>query len=285
MKGARSSVPSGNGNFVVSLLFVLAAGGCGGGGGGGDQTPPATNNAPTATSANITTSEDAASAPTVPVVTDPDAGDTHTLAIVTQPAHGSAAVVNNRLVYTPDPDYNGADNFTFSATDTGGLAVTGTATVTVTPVNDAPTATGASRSIYSGIPGGGSRTPWVDDVDIFDTATFQIASSPSSGVASLVGNVLTYAPNVTSGTDAFTFTATDGGGASVSGAMRVVVFNSTALTTCTRVGMVNVDGTFGNRAFSHPCAQFQRADTRVGSAVAPITIDYIRNWPTNTNTL
>jgi len=219
-------------------------------------------------------------------VTDPDAGDTHTFAIVTQPVRGSASVVSNRLVYTPDANYNGADSFTFSASDAA-QSVIGTATVTVTPVNDAPTATGASCSIYSGLAGGGSRTPWVDDVDIFDTATFQITSQPSNGVASLVGNVLTYAPNgaFTTGTDGFTYTATDGNGASVSGAMRVRVFNDTALTTCTRVGTVNGDGTFGNRAFSHPCAFFQQSETREGSAAAPITIDFIRNWPVNTNTV
>jgi hypothetical protein len=49
---------------------------------------------------------------------------------------------------------------------------------------------------------------------------------------------------------------------------------------------VNVPaGTLGVRPRSDPCAQFQRADTRVGSAVGPITIDYIRNWPSNTNPL
>ncbi len=96
------------------------------------------NTAPTATSATISTDEDTPSVPVTPDVTDPNQGDTHTFAIVTQPARGSASVVSNQLRYTPAQDYNGSDNFTFRATDAGGLSVVGTANITVRPVNDAP---------------------------------------------------------------------------------------------------------------------------------------------------
>src|SRR5258705_11418151 len=94
--------------------------------------------APTAASASITTNEDTASAPVTPSVTDPDAGDTFTFSIAGQPANGTAAVVGNQLVYTPAPDFNGADSFTFRATDSTNLSVVGTASVTVVPVNDPP---------------------------------------------------------------------------------------------------------------------------------------------------
>lgn len=270
----------------LALLTVALFSGCSGGGGGGD-TGTSPNRAPTATSASIVTDEDTASAAATPGVTDPDAGDTHTFSIVSQPRNGAATVVGNRLVYTPDLDYNGSDSFTFRATDTGGLAVIGTASVSVVPVNDAPSATGASRAIYSGLAGGGARVPWVDDVDIFDTRTFDIVTSPTNGTASRTGNMLTYLPNpgFTSGVDAFNFRATDSGGTTVDGPMRVVVFGAGALTTCTRLGTVNADGTFGNRPFSHPCAQYQRSETREGSAGTPITIDYIRNWPTPNDTV
>jgi uncharacterized protein RhaS with RHS repeats len=96
------------------------------------------NRAPTATSATIVTDEDTESVPVTPSVSDPDVGDTHTFAIVTQPQNGTASVTNNQLVYMPEQDFNGNDSFTFSATDQGGLSVTGTATVTVNPVNDPP---------------------------------------------------------------------------------------------------------------------------------------------------
>src|SRR5438094_3579682 len=98
--------------------------------------PP--GNPPTAASASITTLEDAASAPVTPSVSDPDAGDTFTFSIASQPANGSAAVVNNQLVYAPAANFNGADSFTFRATDSTSLSVVGTASVTVVPVNDPP---------------------------------------------------------------------------------------------------------------------------------------------------
>ncbi|MDH5753410.1 MAG: Ig-like domain-containing protein, partial [Deltaproteobacteria bacterium] len=106
----------------------------------------AVNDAPTAASAEITTGEDTASAGVVPSVTDVDLaleGDTYSFTIETQPADqassGTASVVDNQLVFTPKPEWSGSTSFTFTATDAGEQSVTGTATVTVNSVNDAPT--------------------------------------------------------------------------------------------------------------------------------------------------
>ena len=66
---------------------------------------------------------------------------------------GTAAQVNaalNGLVYTPTANYNGADTLTVFTTDLGNTGTGGTLTdsdtvaITVTPVNDAPTATNAT---------------------------------------------------------------------------------------------------------------------------------------------
>ncbi len=89
------------------------------------------NDAPTSASASITTKQDQPSDPVSPQVTDPDGDTLFTITVETQPAHGTAEVVNNQLVYTPTAGYFGADSFTFTATDAGGLSVTGTASVTV----------------------------------------------------------------------------------------------------------------------------------------------------------
>lgn len=243
------------------------------------------NDAPTFASAGILTDEDTASAPVAPNVVDADTGDTFTFTVLSQPGNGSAQIMDNRLVYTPAPNFNGADSFTFSASDAV-QSVIGTANVTVIPVNDAPTATGASRSLFRGLAGGGARTPWVDDVDIFDTATFQITSTPLNGAAAVVGNALTYVPNAGTNatTDAFTYRATDSGGATVDGAMRLRLFGNANLTTCTQTSTVNnATGALIDRTRSHPCAFYQRSDTREGSTAIPVTIDYIRNWPSNTS--
>jgi len=93
----------------------------------------ATNRAPTTTSASIIAYKDTQSEGVYAQVTDPDVGDTHIVSIVSQPANGSATVINNQLVYTPDPEFVGDDSFQFSASDLGGLSVNGFASVTVLP--------------------------------------------------------------------------------------------------------------------------------------------------------
>lgn len=63
----------------------------------------------------------------------PDPTETLTITSVTQPAHGTVAISNNgtRVTYTPTTDYTGADSFTYTMQDAGGLSATATANVTV----------------------------------------------------------------------------------------------------------------------------------------------------------
>jgi hypothetical protein len=68
---------------------------------------------------------------------DPE-GQTFVLASVTTPAHGTAAIDTNRVVYTPSPDVHGEDTFTYVVSD-GWFTDTAGVTVTVSPVEDAPT--------------------------------------------------------------------------------------------------------------------------------------------------
>ena len=70
---------------------------------------------------------------------DPD-GDPTSIASVTQPANGVAAINGNNISYTPNADYYGDDTFTYIAQDdSNALSAAATVTVTVDPVNDAPT--------------------------------------------------------------------------------------------------------------------------------------------------
>ncbi|MDQ6989057.1 MAG: tandem-95 repeat protein, partial [Mariprofundaceae bacterium] len=101
-------------------------------------TISAVNSAPTASTAVITTAEDTASVAVTPTVVDPDVGDTFTFTILAQGANGVASIVANQLVYTPNLNVNGTDNFTYTVKDAAGLTVAGTANVTVTAINDAP---------------------------------------------------------------------------------------------------------------------------------------------------
>lgn len=63
-----------------------------------------------------------------------------TLTSVSDPPRGTASVMNGMVQYRPDDNFFGTDTFTYTITYPGGVTDTGTATVTVTNVADAPMA-------------------------------------------------------------------------------------------------------------------------------------------------
>lgn len=104
--------------------------------------PPPPNQPPTATDDAATTSED------VPVTinvlandNDPD-GDPLTPHIEAIPLNGTASINGDgSITYTPNSNYSGSDSFTYSVSDgRGGTSGAATVRITVTPVNDPPTA-------------------------------------------------------------------------------------------------------------------------------------------------
>ena len=98
------------------------------------------NDAPIAQNDQAETDEDTAVAISVLVNdSDPD-NDPLAVTAVSQPGHGSAVLLGSSVIsYTPDLDYNGSDDFTYTASDgKGGNAVANVA-VTVHSVEDAPT--------------------------------------------------------------------------------------------------------------------------------------------------
>ena len=192
-------------------------------------TPAEQNEAPTATSATITTDEDMAGT-AVPDVDDPNDGDTHTFTILTQPSNGTAAVTNNELEYTPDADYNGSDSFTYRATDNGGLSVDGTCDVTVTPVNDDPIAVDDNLTVFEDTPG--TIDPRTNDSDIDgDGLTVQSITQPSNGSAQIIlDDHIEYTPNAGyTGQDSFEYTIEDGNGGSATATITVTVEEQTGL--------------------------------------------------------
>ena len=79
--------------------------------------------------------------------TDPDTGDTRTITEVTQPTNGTVVITGGGtgLTYTPDANFTGTDSFTYTVSDGAFATDTATVSVTVTAVNDAPTARGLRR--------------------------------------------------------------------------------------------------------------------------------------------
>ena len=95
------------------------------------------NQAPVAQNQSVTNAEDTTKAITL-IGTDAD-NDALTYTIVANPAHGTLSGTSSNVTYTPATNYNGSDSFTFRVSDSKTNSNVATVSLTVTPVNDAPT--------------------------------------------------------------------------------------------------------------------------------------------------
>ena len=165
------------------------------------------NDPPTADAQSVTTGEDTAIAVTL-TGSDPD-GDGLNFSVLTNPAHGSLSGTPPDLTYTPAPNYNGPDSFTFSVNDGSATSNTATVSITVNPVNDAPVADAQSVTTDEDTPTTVTLTG--SDADNTDTLTYAIVDQPAHGTLSGTAPDLTYTPTTGySGSDSFTFQINDG---------------------------------------------------------------------------
>jgi VCBS repeat-containing protein len=121
---------------------------------------------------------------------------------------------NGSFTYTPGLNFNGVDTFTYQATDGVLSSVEATATITVAPVNDAPTATDDTYAVTEEIELSVSRFAGVliNDVDIEgDDMTAALVTDVEHGTLALAANgSFTYTSDVDfSGIDTFTYRADD----------------------------------------------------------------------------
>jgi hypothetical protein len=165
------------------------------------------NDTPSVTNQSVTTAEDVAVSIT-PMAGDVD-GDSLTFTVFTSPAHGSVTVSDGQLLYTPAANYNGADSFEYQAHDPSGGVNTALVSVTVTPVNDAPTANAQSLSVNEDV----TSPITLTGSDIEGSAlTVSIVNPPSHGTLSGTPPNVTYVPGANyNGPDSFTFKVNDGG--------------------------------------------------------------------------
>jgi hypothetical protein len=111
------------------------------------------------------------------------------------------------VTYQPDANYNGADSFTFRVTDGNTFSAPATVSISVTAINDAPT---APNRTFSSMKTPLNFTLGGSDVD-GDPLTARLVSSPNSGTIATNGNSFTYTPNANfNGTDSFFYTVNDG---------------------------------------------------------------------------
>ncbi|WP_197465357.1 Ig-like domain-containing protein [Marinomonas sp. TW1] len=210
--------------------------------------------APEAVSDTATTAED------TPVTIDVLANDTVasgatlTLSNPSVPANqGTVSIVDGKLVFTPAADFNGEATISYVITDSNGGTDTGSAVVTVTPVNDAPVATLDTATTDEDTPVTIDVLANDSDVD-GDTLTLSSPSVPANqGTVAIVDGKLVFTPAADfNGEATITYTVEDGNG------------NSDTATVIVTVNAVQ-DAPTGNN------------DTATTDEDTPVTIDVLAN--------
>lgn len=168
------------------------------------------NKAPVASDGTLTTNENTAASGNLKA-TDPE-GDTLTYIIVSQPTHGKVKLDNaatGAYTYTPDTGFSGDDSFTFKASD--GTNDSNTAAVSITVVNKPPVASDGTLTTKENNAAGGTLKAKDPEGA---TLTYIIVSQPTHGKVKLdnaTTGAYTYTPDSGfSGSDGFTFKASDG---------------------------------------------------------------------------
>ena len=154
------------------------------------------NQSPNATDETATTDED--TPVTVSVLDgdiDPD-GDPLVVVDVGDPLNGSVVINNDGTVtYTPDPNFSGTEDFTYTVCDDGPACTIASVTVTVAPIDDAPIAVDDAVSATPG------QTLTIDvlandlEVDGEDLTITQIVQGGGQGTATIENGTVSYVTN------------------------------------------------------------------------------------------
>ncbi|MEN6330126.1 MAG: Ig-like domain-containing protein [Methanobacteriaceae archaeon] len=203
--------------IAVSLIFSIS------GAVTADQTiEPVLNGLPVANDDCVTTGEN------TPVLIDVLANDQDpdcdllVLSDVTNPAHGTVCIIDGKVQYTPDKNWNGKDTFTYCVADGKGGTDTGTVTVIcdravdlcvskvdspdpvvaggvltykVTVTNFGPSSILASDSfiVSDSLPDGFTATSWTPSAGSYDSSsgawTGLVLASGESATLTVVGTV------------------------------------------------------------------------------------------------
>ena len=190
-------------------------------------TVASVNDAPVATNSSVETLEDTSiiQLDVLANVTDID-GDALTLVSVESEAGGTITVNEGGTInYAPAENYFGSDTLTYVATDPAGASVTGSISIDIIAVNDAPVVVGETivtdeDSAVNNI------VVLTNDSDIEgDALSVTDANSVNGGAVTInEDGTLNYTPPANfNGTDTIEYTVTDAGGAASVGAVLVTV--------------------------------------------------------------
>ena len=168
------------------------------------------NDAPTFNDGSFSTDEDVTTTFDLSTLTSDVENDSLTYTIVTPPSKGSASIDGSTLTFVPTLNLNGSDSIEVSVSD-GNLSSTSIISVTINPINDAPTINNGSFSANE------AEAKQFDlltlnaiDVDS-NSLTYIIKTQPSKGVLLINDTTLTYTSFENQyGSDSFVITVSDG---------------------------------------------------------------------------
>ncbi|HEV8577449.1 MAG TPA: Ig-like domain-containing protein, partial [Thermoanaerobaculia bacterium] len=155
---------------------------------------------------------------------DVDGGPvTRSVIAVTQGVHGTVAInPDSTVTYAPQANYNGPDSFTYTVSD-GIDTDTASVTVTVNPRNDAPVAADDSATTNEDTAVTASVLANDSDLDGDNLSITAVTQGTNGSVTFTVGSV-TYTPASNfNGSDAFTYTISDGNGGTATGSVSIIV--------------------------------------------------------------
>lgn len=134
--------------------------------------------------------------------------DALTFTVATLPVHGTLTGTLPDLTYTPAADFHGTDVFSFTVHDGDLTSAPAAVSITVQPVNDAPSATALSAETAEDTAVNLALTG--TDID-GDALSAEIVTPPAHGTLSGENPNFTYTPDANwHGTDSFTFRTGDG---------------------------------------------------------------------------
>jgi hypothetical protein len=176
--------------------------------------------------------------------------DAFTLTSVGTATNGTVVKNNDGTVtYTPGTNedgsnYTGADEFTYVVTDAIGAQATGTVSVTVSVINNAPETTADSSTVAEDSSSNRISVLNNDTDPEDDTLSLDSVSTPSYGTVTIANNVALYTPNANySGSDSFSYWATDGEGGSTKGEVSITVTGANDAPTAVDDTLGTISGT------------------------------------------
>jgi Ca2+-binding RTX toxin-like protein len=153
---------------------------------------------------------------------DADGDDLTVMEVSTSPENGLARIEDNKIIYTPNANYNGTDSLTYVISD-GEYQLTKTINLTISPENDIPIIVNSLTEVQE------DGTVIIDILrDVIDAdgddLTISSISRPSNGAAEVISNKIIYVPKANFyGEDSLIYTVDDGNGGYVTRQVDITV--------------------------------------------------------------